>query len=327
MHTLKNNIFMENQNTGVLPIKIKPTDWISGVEGITYQEVLPSGDWTPYLPTYEPQEKIAKTQACVTYSMWNSIETQIKFHDGKETNYSDRYTAKMSNTTKDGNQLFNPPYSLTHDGWLLEEDYSFPNYATFDEYYAEIPQTLKDKAKKNYENANWTIQYEWINTGNCQPDLEVLKYHLKQAPLQIATSYNAGTCVAEHAMLLYKISDYLYIYDSYRGGIIKQPMNYPLPFVLKIVVVPKPPTYLMIPPLTKNLWVGMPWNLEVVYLQRKLIKLKYLSAGLDTGLYRNLTQQAVYKFQKDYKVASLPVLWWNRGRYVYQNTRKALNNL
>lgn len=311
-------------NYGVIQPKVNKLDWTSGDTGIVYREVCQ--DWTPYLPTYEQQRKLEETYACVSFSLLNIIEAQLK-QQGKELNLSDRFLAKASGTTNKGNWVQNPPYSFTHDGWLLEEDYPYPENITFQEFYKEIPQELKDKAKKNYENADWTIQYQWLNSGNCNPNLEALKKELKQAPLQIATSYNSGLCNSEHAMMLYKIDSNIWIYDSYRGGIVKQNLDYPLPWIMKIVVAPKVVLPEVIPPVSKNLWYGTWNNEEVKYLQKKLIKLGYLSKGLDTGNYLNLTKQAVYKFQKDYKVASLPILLWNQGRYVGNSTRKVLNSL
>jgi len=320
---------MNNKNTGVIAPNIQNTDWVLGSDtGISYKENCQ--DWTPYLPVYESQQTpILATQACVTFSCLNVIETQIKQQTGIEINLSDRFLAKMSGTTSNGNQLQNVLYSLTHDGWLLEEDWTWDrNTFTWNDFYAEIPQTLKDKAKENLKNANWQVNYEWANSGDCHPDLEALKVQLKQAPMQRATSYASGLCSPEHATMLYKIDDqFIYIYDSYNGGIVKNPLTYCMPYLMKIVVLPKVILPTIIPPLTKDLSVNMPYDLEVVYLQRKLIKLGYLSQGLDTGFYRNLTQLAVKKFQSDYKVANPIILAWNNGKYVYINTRKALNNL
>jgi peptidoglycan hydrolase-like protein with peptidoglycan-binding domain len=96
---------------------------------------------------------------------------------------------------------------------------------------------------------------------------------------------------------------------------------------MKIVVSPKVQTeWLMIPPITKDLRFG-DRNEEVKYLQRKLIKLGYLSKGLDTGYYGPLTTLAVKQFQWVNKVASIPVLLWNGGRLVASATRSKLNLL
>ena len=314
------------KNTGVLPPKIQPTDWKSGADGIIYKEVCQ--DWTPFLSVYEPQEKnYLATQACVTFSLTNIIETQLK-QQGIDINISDRFTAKSSGTTPQGNSLQNVLDSIRNDGWLLEEDYPFDlgNF-TWAEYYKEIPLELKAKALQNLSNANWQINYEWTNINNCFPNLEELKVQLKQSPIQRVTSYGSGLCNMEHATMLYRIdNEFVYYFDSYNGGIIKVPNNYPMPWLMKIVVSPKvtPPT--IIPPLTKDLRYGQR-DIEVKWLQQKLILLGYLSKGLDTGYYFNLTRDAVNRFQWDFKVASPVILFWNRGNLVSSLTRAKLNSL
>lgn len=319
---------MENINNVPEPI-IKPTDWkVAGESGIKWQEICQ--DWTPYLPKYEFQVgAYIATQACTIFSMTNVIETQLK-QQGIDINFSDRFTAKMSGTTVKGTQLTDALYSFTHDGWLTEEDWDFDRSIEgrvgWDEYFKEIPQELKDKAKKNLEDADWEVKYEWINLGQCNPDLEYIKHHLEQAPLQVATSYSSGLCVCEHAMEIYKIDDAIRIFDSYEGGKRQFPLNYPIPWLMKIVVQPKKEIETIIPPITETVYYGQKNN-EVKYAQQKLIKLKYLSKGLDTGYYGNLTQLAVKKFQRDYKVASILELTLNNGKQIGPKTRIKLNSL
>lgn len=318
-------------NYGVQKPIIKSTDWSSsGESGIKWKDNC--SDWSSFLPTYEFQVgTYVATQACVTFSALNAIEIQLKQQTGKEFNFSDRFTAKMAGTTLKGAQMTDVLYSITHDGWLLEEDWPFDRSnegkIDWDEYYKEIPQELKDKAKKNLEDADWEVKYEWVNMGQCNPSLISIKHELQQAPLQRASSFGSGLCATEHATVLYKIDDeFIYIFDSYDGGIVKNPLDYPMPWLMKIVVQPKSVLPNLIPPIMKDLYYGMKDN-EVKYLQQKLIKLGYLSKGLDTGFYWNLTQLAVKKFQRDYKVASLPVLLWNNGKLVASLTRNKLNSL
>jgi hypothetical protein len=319
---------MKNQvNTGVLKPIIKPTDWrTSGDTGIVWKDNCP--DWTPFIPTYEAQQKNkTATQACATFSALNTIEFQIKQQTGIEVNLSDRFTAKMCGTTPQGAQLTDVLYSITHDGWLLEEDYPFSADMTPEEYYKEIPQALKDKALQNLAKVNWEVKYEWANTGDCHPDLNFLKIQLRQAPLQRATSYSSGMCNCEHATVVYKIDDqFVYVFDTYNGGLVKNPLTYSMPWLMKIVVQPKTIQPTNIPPITKDLSLGMK-DIEVKYLQQKLIKLGFLSVGLDTGYYGPLTKIAVSKFQWAYKVANPIVLTWNGGKLVALATRTKLNSL
>lgn len=241
------------------PIGVRPTDYLAGVNSpIGLAEVLPSGDWTPYLPSEERQKlKNGDTFACVSFSALNSLETQFNFliatkqltieqitflndfgfmDANNKVNFSDRYTAKMSGTIKGkGNSLYNVANSIRHDGLLPEKDY--PSVDNVDGYYAEIPQNLKDKAKeiKKYFEFN----YEWIFSD--------FEQHLKQAPLQIATAVCSGwggneiiqkcDLPVSHATLVYhKPADFIHDFDSYPPFYLKLASDYKLPWVLKILI-------------------------------------------------------------------------------------------
>lgn len=254
---------------GVIIKPPSPTDFIAGgISGITYQEINPSGDWTAYLPSNEKQiATYFDTLACVSFSALNSIETQINFliaaklisveqitklnelgylDENGKFNGSDRFTAKMSGTTKEGNYLQKVADSLRHDGILPEKDWTYDmasnnNKFVWEDYYQEIPQELKDKAKKFLEL--FEIQYEWVSN-----DLETLKKQLKQAPLQVATGICPGwndikviqkcDLPVSHATIIYNIASEINDYDSYPPYLLKLALDYKLPWVLKILVNP-----------------------------------------------------------------------------------------
>lgn len=313
-------------NTGIIKPQIRETDFRVGAEGLVYKVVNPTGDWTPFLPTYEAQQKLIATQACVSFSGTNVIETLLK-QMGISLNFSDRFLAKMSGTTVNGNTLQAVLDSFRNDGWLTEADYPFPDNMIWNKYYEDVPQYYKDKAKKNKEEATWEVKYEWFSINNCHPNLEALKVQLKQCPLQRATSYSSGLCNFEHATEVFKVDETgIYIFDSYNGGIVKNPLSYNMPALMKIIVQPKTILPTLIPPITKDLVFGMR-DVEVKYAQQKLIKLGYLAKGLDTGYYYNLTQLAVKKFALDYKVASLAELLIVNGKRIGIKTRMKLNSL
>ena len=92
------------QNHGV-KLGRRPTDFIAGQ--IPYEVRNPSGDWTKFIPSGERQyNRTADSMSCVTFSLLNAIETYEKFWTGSSNNYSDRWTAKMSQTTVEGNWLW-----------------------------------------------------------------------------------------------------------------------------------------------------------------------------------------------------------------------------
>lgn len=157
------------QNRGVI-IETKPSDYIAGV--LPYVVINPLGDWKNYLPSQEKQvTNFTDSMACVTFSALNCIETQYKYLTGQEINFSDRFIAKMSGTTHQGNTIQRVLDTIRKYGLVLEEEWPTDKTFIWDEYYAPIPPNVLAKAKK------YTIGYEFGST-NYSKDL-------KQAPLQM----------------------------------------------------------------------------------------------------------------------------------------------
>ncbi len=256
-------------NTGFIIKLPSETDYVFGAKsGISFEEVNPSGNWTDYLPSAERQKfYYFDSMACVTYSALNALETQLNAFialkrltlaqmaflneygcldiNGK-ANISDRYTAKISGTTKVGNYLQKVADSLRHDGILPEKDWTYSQEANsifnWNDYYKEIPAILKDKAQEFYKH--FEIQYEWVPN-----DLVSLKKNLRQAPLQIAAGICAGWSSSqiiqacerqpEHATEIFNLTDeFIEDFDSYPPYILRLAPDYKLPFVLKIIIKP-----------------------------------------------------------------------------------------
>lgn len=176
-------------NHGVL-LGNRPEDWIAGAVGsLTYEERLPSGDWRPYLVQKEHQKGKEDSMSCVSFSACSSIEIQEKFLTGKENNYSDRWIAKMSGTTAEGNYLYKVGDAIRNLGLVKEESYPAPPDFTFAQYHAEIPPDKLAQLKAEGESwkQKWDVKTEFINTsiGLWHTVKEDLMKHLKHAPLQI----------------------------------------------------------------------------------------------------------------------------------------------
>ena len=172
------------QNTGVV-LGVRETDWIAGT--IPYEIRVPSGDWRPFLPFEEKQySDNTDTMGCVSFSDNNSMEMQYKQQTGKDINFSDRWLAKMSDTQTFGNWQYKVADAIRIHGLVLEYEYPAPPDYTWNSYYAAIPGSVMEKAKK------YDTRYEWV--GISKSDLE---YHLKHAPLQIViTKQNPNHAVA-----------------------------------------------------------------------------------------------------------------------------------
>jgi hypothetical protein len=217
-------------NTGF--IDYKP----SGSDYIFEPKFGGSIDWKKYLPSDEAQIGVyMDSMACVSYSALNSLEMLIQYlddmgeldtnwlrnngyYENGRPNFSDRFTAKMSGTTRQGNTFNNVAISIRNDGLVPDSVWHFPNKQrtpVFDwnEYYKEIPQEIKDKGKeflKHYEIVYTFFQNFQIN--------EVIK----EAPAQIAVYawdnpingvYQRTDKGINHAITYFE--DTIKIYDSY----------------------------------------------------------------------------------------------------------------
>ncbi len=264
MHELKCGV-----NTGFLPQLPRPTDFVAGaVTGILPEVRLESGDWTPFLPSAEAQSGVYfDTMACVTFSALNVIEAQLNLmlatgklpavsvarltelgflKDGR-FNFSDRFTAKMSGTTRSGNYLVKVWDSIRADGLLPESDWNYPRdqrdpVFVWDDYYKEIPQTLKDKAKKILEILDFN--YEWLAPGNGATKAQIREWQ-KMAPIQIATAvcppWNTtaviGSCslAVGHATMVTSAgaTDWIDIFDHYTPFPKRLANTFPIPYALR----------------------------------------------------------------------------------------------
>lgn len=160
------------KNLGVI-IEKKPKDFVGGT--LPYEVLNESGDWTLYLPDPENQyTHYTDSMACVTFSILNTLETQYKFFTGKNINFSDRFIAKMSGTTHEGNTVQKVCDTIRKYGLVLEEEWPTDFEFDWDQYYAPIPQSVIKKAKK------YDIAYEFFSPVEAD-----LKREMKHAPLEI----------------------------------------------------------------------------------------------------------------------------------------------
>jgi hypothetical protein len=209
-----------NQNTGVLLGSGTKQLWVGGT--IPYEVRLESGDWRPYLPVAEKQKNPVETMACVTFSDLNVLEIQAKQQSGIEPNWSDRFIAKLSDTTPQGNYLDKVADTVRKFGLVQESDWPTPPNATWTTYYADIPQQVINRATKV------DIAYEGIVASESE-----LRHHLKQCPLQIIILKDDPT----HAVTLVALEGKTaYYFDSYSPFLKEVHVSLIHPDALKIVL-------------------------------------------------------------------------------------------
>jgi len=200
-------------------------DWVmGGVTGIIPEILQPTGDWSEFLPIYEPQYKGFDTYSCVSYSANNCLETIYNRKYGLEENFSDRYPAKTSGTTPSGNTFSAVANSILKYGIVREPKWPFSDdIKNWNEYMDDIPVEVLQDGQSSFDS--YDIRWEWANS---LPLTEALKY----SPLQIGVHawekpvngiYQRTDKPKNHAVMLYayKKNEYWLIYDHYHNEIKK----------------------------------------------------------------------------------------------------------
>lgn len=239
------------RQTGVLNIPPSPGDYISGGStAVVYEDRV--SNWEDYLPTKEKQYNYSfDTMSCTTFSALNVIEMQMRwlveqkkltekqlelledyFDTDGNFNCSDRFTAIMSSTSREGNTFRNVWESIRKDGLLPEKDLPFGDSKTWDEYHnwTAITPKMREKARKILKVLKF--QYEWVFYDE---ELRLSEYQykearkaVKQAPLHISIPV-PGT----HALTLYKVSNSNYMFDQYEPFRVKKRKNTPIHYAMK----------------------------------------------------------------------------------------------
>jgi len=257
------------KNHGIQVAPPSPTDFRAG--RIPFKERNRKANWKAYIPSGERQRfRYFDSSACVSFSALNIIETQLHFMRDKgllpeehldflddyekdgEYNLSDRFTAKMSGTTRSGNYLFSVADSLRNHGAVPEEYWPASENFDWDDYYQNIPPYLVNKGKEFVRY--FDISYEWVLLGHTDPNVdnryEFIKEQLQHAPIQVAThltdSWKSGEVAAgacepvQHAYMVFNTEDERYhILDHYTPYMKQLDADYCLLWGMKIVIEPK----------------------------------------------------------------------------------------
>lgn len=253
-----------------------PTDYVIGQNTLIVPEIIvPDGDWLKYLSLpYDPQFNGAIDELnCVSQAGINILEAQLNYMLMNnllppEIDYafeqffcnaegyvklSTRFNAKMAGTTKAGLKMTDFWDSVrSHTNEALNIGFvplvAWPDPVgkfTWEEYYAEIPQKVKDFAKQVLRI--FDVQYEWVVSGNCgKPVIGTLKQALQHAPLHVGApscprdyagiQRPCGVCQSSHARAIYAIDDYLEILDTYSPYLRKASLDYTSPYIIKGVI-------------------------------------------------------------------------------------------
>lgn len=310
------------RQTGILFKGIQPPDAVEGINPrISGPDVNPSGDWKKYLPTTEAQSIpfTFDTLSCTTFSSLNVIETLLNylieqnmlsdFHikflknngyfDKKGSiNFSDRFTAIMSKTTKMGNDHISVLTCARNVGLIPDQDFPFGG-KTWEEYHNKtlITQDMLDKASRF--KALFEILFEWVFVTQRSTNAKELKEYytpsLKKSPLAIAIKYPAT-----HAVTMYSSASKAKIFDQYEPYTYSYKTSDAIHYGIRIAVNPR--SVYQYPQYHFNV-LSIPYGgsgVNVTAMQQVLCADGFLEEKYITGNFLSKTLAALVQWQQHY---------------------------
>jgi len=300
----------------------RPTDYRAGAKtgALPFIERNMIGDWESVLPPEERQSNDGgDSMSCVSFAHLNGIETQEFQLTRRSIEYSDRWIAKMSETTREGNYLWKVADAIRKYGLVREESYPKPSAPwTWDEYHKTIPEPLMSMLLVEGQEwlKKWDVKYESVDFSKAS-----LMKHLKMAPLTVI--------IPGHAILNFRTTaQVVYYFDTYA------PHKKTIPSVIqamKVMLYPKA---------------------QAVPNSHLLVDIKYLDSGKQVEKLLNALDQLNWRlpikrsnlFVYDDEVADLVMRfkmsntldsYWGRllerylykGREVNARDRKYINQL
>lgn len=208
----------------ILEEPIVDKDYVFGAANeIGGDELVPSGDWSGWLPDIEVQNlNGVEPYACVSFATLNCVEILERQEYGATTSYSDRFLANVSGTAAlKGNSPQKVAETLRKGGCVQEKDLPFDStVTTFEKFYAPIAKYLYSTALVFI--AEYDFGHEYVPT-----DAKSLMNALKYSPLVFTTYawvqdenglyYRPQGLQDNHATVCFdfKENEYWLIFDSY----------------------------------------------------------------------------------------------------------------
>ena len=165
-------------NYGLLPDEEDSRDYIMGASSpLNWKVLKPDSNWLPEAEQMidEVQKgRRLETMGCTGYAL-NNIEEMIEINRGYERiNRSDRFLNRMSGTGKNGNSMKRVLETRRTNGFVEESDWGWDrDDFTWNEYYSNIPQNIKDKALINNKKYIFGYDSVWATRSMI---VEALKY-------------------------------------------------------------------------------------------------------------------------------------------------------
>lgn len=198
---------------------------LGGMGGLPKIVLQDNGDWSDFLPVYEPQFNANfDSHGCAVFGSENAIEILLKRIEGKEYNFSERFIYILSGIRPPGGDPHKVIEIIRRNG-LIEND-SLPFTDSFTEFLTPDPMEAKylvEAAKFPYD-----LQHEYLWKGEKSIDEKrgIIKECLRYSPIGLAVTawiknekgeYIDGGKPNTHWCVGIKVDseDRIHVFDSY----------------------------------------------------------------------------------------------------------------
>lgn len=229
------------KNKGLLKDIKDNRDYLFGT-GIGRKILQKNGQWTNFLPDGELQKNPTETMSCTSQALLNCVEIINKRKWDETKNYSDRFLAKCSGTTRRGNSMRKVLEALRkYYGTVREKQWDGKEQKSWNEYYKNIPQNILGMAQLWIKEYN--LEYESVG-ATPKRIMKALEY----SPLYVAgfawshkNNIYQSYGNANHAFTIvgYEIGKYWLAFDSYSPHLKKLSWNYKFSYVRSIFLKKK----------------------------------------------------------------------------------------
>ncbi len=174
---------------GFVPSLIDNGQYVFGGSFLPKDVLQADGNWSAYLPTYEPQFNDSfDSFGCTTWGTQNALETLYKKIYGGEHNFSERYTYITSDTRPPGNDPHTIAETIRKFG-LVDNDV-LPMTEDFDEFLRPTPmsKSLVSKGKKWLREIDYRHEWVFHNSPDKHKRVALLKEALQYSPVALSVT-------------------------------------------------------------------------------------------------------------------------------------------
>lgn len=185
---MKNEI--KNYGFDASKVELDSTQYLAGSTSKLGDSILQAdGDWTPYIPAYEPQFTAGyDTYGCTCFGTQNAIEMLMKKIHGGEFNFSERFNYILANIRPPGADPHKVAEVIRTKGLINQE--LLPLAPSYEEFIQPDPMEQKYLDIGNEFLKDKEIRHEWIFTNNPKKAdrIALLNHYLKRGTVCVSVT-------------------------------------------------------------------------------------------------------------------------------------------